>query len=82
MPNTLDFDVVFTELLRLQETGNFAVLGTIIAALLLYVLVVIFARRADKRDKAKVGQYIIFFWVGFITYAPFTPTKQVLLNRV
>ena len=54
-PNALDFDVVFTELTRLHETGNIAVLSAIIVALLLYILVVIFARKADKRDKAKVG---------------------------
>jgi len=54
-PNSLDFDVVFNELTRLHETGNIAVLSTIIAALLLYVLVIIVARRADKRDRAKVG---------------------------
>ena len=54
MPNTLDFDVVFKEFGRLDETGNVAVLSAIIVALLLYFLVVIFGRRADKRDKAKV----------------------------
>ena len=55
MPNTLDFDVVFNELTRLHETGNIGVLSTIITVLLLYLLVVVFARRADKRDKAKVN---------------------------
>ena len=54
MPNKLDFDVVFTELTRIHETGNVAVLCTIIAALLLYFLVCVFARRADKKDRAKV----------------------------
>ena len=54
MPNTLDFDVVFKEFGRLDETGNVAVLSAISVALLLYLLVVIFGRRADKRDKAKV----------------------------
>ena len=54
MPNTLDFDVVFKEFGRLDETGNVTVLSAIIVALLLYLLVVIFGRRADKRDKAKV----------------------------
>ena len=58
MPNTLDFDVVFNELTRLDQTNNIAVLSAIIVVLLLYLLVVIFARRADKRDKAKVG-----FWI-------------------
>ena len=54
MPNKLDFDVVFTELTRIHETGNVAVLCTIIAALLLYFLVCVFARKADKKDRAKV----------------------------
>ena len=55
MPNTLDFDVVFTELGRLDQTGNIAVLCAIIIVLLLYLLVVIFARKADKRDQVKVA---------------------------
>ena len=53
-PNRLDFDVVFTELTRIHETGNVAVLCTIIATLFLYFLVCVFARRADKKDRAKV----------------------------
>ena len=53
-PNKLDFDVVFNELIRIYETGNVAVLCTIIAALLLYFLVCVFARRGDKKDRAKV----------------------------
>ena len=61
MPNTLDFDVVFKEFGRLDETGNVAVLSAIIVALLLYLLVVIFGRRADKRDKAKVKSRNFFF---------------------
>ncbi|XP_068717180.1 polycystin-1-like protein 2 [Montipora capricornis] len=55
MPNKLDFDVVFTELTRIHETGNVAVLCTIIAALLVYFLVCIFARKADKKDCAQTG---------------------------
>ncbi|KAK2571916.1 Polycystin-2 [Acropora cervicornis] len=55
MPNKLDFDMVFNELTRIHETGNVAVLCTIIAALLLYFLVCVFARRADKKDRAKTG---------------------------
>ena len=54
MPNTLNLDVVYTEIKQLDQTGNIAVLGVIIAVLLLYLLVVIFARGADNRDKAKV----------------------------
>lgn len=66
MPNTLDFDVVFTELQRVDETGNVAVLSAIIFVLLLFLLVVIFARKADKQDKLKVQEncsvYVIMSW--------------------
>ena len=55
MPNNLDFDVVFTEIKSIDETGNVVVLSGILAVILLYLLVVIFARRADKRDKTKVN---------------------------
>ncbi|XP_044184816.1 polycystic kidney disease protein 1-like 2 [Acropora millepora] len=55
MPNKLDFNVVFNELTRIHETGNVAVLCTIIATVLLYFLVCVFARRADKKDRAKTG---------------------------
>ncbi|XP_068717189.1 polycystin-1-like protein 2 [Montipora capricornis] len=55
MPNKLDFDVVFTELTRIHETGNVAVLCTIIAALMVYILVCIFAKKADKKDRAQTG---------------------------
>ena len=53
-PNKVDYDVVFTELQQIHETGNVAVLCTIIATMLLYLLVCIFARKADKKDQAKV----------------------------
>ena len=62
MPNKLDFDVVFEEFGRLGETGNVAVLSAIVVALLLYLLVVIFGRRADKRDKTKVKK------LGFLLF--------------
>ena len=66
MPNTLDFDVVFNELTRLQETGNIGVLSAIVTVLLLYLLVVVFARRADKRDKAKVKiKSLCYHWQLF-----------------
>ena len=61
-PNPIDFDVVILELSRLGETGNVAVLCTIITALLLYLLIVVFARRADKQDEKKVGS---FFMLSF-----------------
>ncbi|XP_078351938.1 LOW QUALITY PROTEIN: polycystin-1-like protein 2 [Oculina patagonica] len=54
-PNPIDFDKVFTEFTRLGETGNISVLVTIACAFLLYFVVLIFARRADKRDQDKIS---------------------------
>ena len=54
-PNPIDFDTVLLEMSRLDETGNVAVLATILTVLLLYFVVVIFARRADKIDEYKVS---------------------------
>ena len=48
-------DTVFTELGRLDETGNFGVLLTIIFVFLLYVIAIVLAKRADRRDQAKVS---------------------------
>ena len=48
-------DTVFKELTRLDETGNFGVLLTIILVFLLYVIAIILAKRADGRDQSKVG---------------------------
>ena len=53
-PNPIDFDKVFTEFTRLGETGNISVLVTIACAFLLYFVILIFARRADKEDENKV----------------------------
>lgn len=53
-PNPIDLNVVFKELMRLDETGNISVLLTIIFMFALYVLAIILARRADKKDHEKV----------------------------
>jgi len=53
-PNPIDFDKVFAEFGNLSESGNISVLVTIACAFLLYFVVLIFARRADKRDENKV----------------------------
>ena len=47
-------DTVFKELSRLDETGNFGVLLTIIFVFLLYVIAIILAKKADRKDQAKV----------------------------
>lgn len=57
-PNPIDFDKVFTEFTRLGETGNIAVLVTVTSVFLVYLLLVVFARRADKRDEKKVRQQL------------------------
>ena len=54
-PNPIDFDKVFAEFGNLAESGNISVLVTICCAILIYLVVVVFARRADKRDEEKVG---------------------------
>lgn len=53
-PNPIDFDKVFSEFTQLGETGNISVLVTIAVVFLVYFVVLIFARRADKRDESKV----------------------------
>lgn len=55
-PNPIDLDKVFTEFVNLRESGNIAVLVTIVAIFLLYFVVLVFARRNDKRDEEKVGE--------------------------
>ncbi|XP_048575605.1 uncharacterized protein LOC5520271 isoform X3 [Nematostella vectensis] len=57
-PNPIDFDVVLLELTRLDESGNVAVLVTIIVLLLLYLVTAVFARRADRKDQRKYGPLI------------------------
>ena len=54
-PNPIDFDKVFAEFGNLAESGNISVLVTICCAFLLYIVVIVFARRADKRDESKVS---------------------------
>ena len=53
-PNPIDMDTVFKELSRLDETGNFGVLLTIIFVFLFFIIAIVLARRADRRDQAKV----------------------------
>lgn len=53
-PNPIDMDKVFKELRRLDETGNFGVLLTIIFVFLMYVVAIVLATRADRKDQAKV----------------------------
>lgn len=53
-PNSIDFDKVFTELTRLSETGNVAVIVAISCVFGLYLLLLVWARKADHQDALKV----------------------------
>ena len=54
-PNPIDFDKVFKEFEKLDETGNVAVIATVAVAFTVYLLVLVVARRADRKDSIKVS---------------------------
>ena len=58
-PNPIDFDKVLIEFKRLEETRNVAVIASVVVVFLIYVIVVIFARRADRIDPREVSILII-----------------------
>ena len=54
-PNPIDFNKVLVEFKKLDETGNVAVIVTVMVAFMAYFLVLFVARRVDKRDAARVS---------------------------
>lgn len=54
-PNPIDFEKVWDEFGRLGETGNYVVLATVCSMLGLYLVGLMFARRADNNDESKVS---------------------------
>ena len=54
-PNPIDFDKVWENFGKLAETGNLVVLATVCSIFGMYFIGLVFARRADKNDKTKVG---------------------------
>jgi len=52
-PNPVDFDKVFEGFQNLSD--NIAVLATIVTAFAIYILLVIWLRRMDKRDETIVS---------------------------
>ena len=54
-PNRIDFDKVFVELKRIPETGSVAVIMTVSCVLGLYLILILWVRKADKKDALKVG---------------------------
>ncbi|XP_031571405.1 polycystic kidney disease protein 1-like 2 isoform X3 [Actinia tenebrosa] len=57
-PNPIDFDQVWAGLTSIGETKNFVVLATLCTIFCLYIVTVVFARRADRNDKQKITQAI------------------------
>lgn len=54
-PNPIDFSAVAAGFSSMFETGNVVVLFFVVAMFLIYVLVLVWSRRADKRDTEQVG---------------------------
>ena len=54
-PNPIDFDKVFTEFDRLPESGNVAVMIAVTCVLGFYLLLLVWARKADRQDALKVN---------------------------
>jgi len=52
-PNTIDFSTVF---LKFDLKSQAAVLGTLIGILVIYLLLLIWARHQDKKDIVRVRQ--------------------------
>ena len=53
-PSPIDFDNVFIEFDRLPETGNVAVTVAVSCVFGLYLLLLVWARKADVQDALKV----------------------------
>jgi hypothetical protein len=54
-PNPIDFDKVLVEFKKLEETGNVAVIVTVMVVFMVYFLGFFVARRADKKDAVRVS---------------------------
>ena len=58
-PNPIDFEKVWEQFGLLGETDNFLVLATVCIAYGAYLLGLVWARRADKRDEKKVNNLVV-----------------------
>lgn len=59
-PNPIDFDKVLVEFKKIEETGNVAVIVTVVVAFMVYFVVLVLARRADKKDALRVRFFYCF----------------------
>jgi len=53
-PNTIDFDQVQLGFKSINDPGDVPVIVAVSVVFLLYLIAVVFARRADKRDLEEV----------------------------
>ena len=53
-PNTIDFDQVQLGFKSINDPGDVPVIVAVLLVFLLYLIAVVFARRADKRDLEEV----------------------------
>ena len=77
-PNPIDMDTVFKELSRLDETGNFGVLLTIIFVFLFYIIAIVLAKKADRKDQAKVTTTLKSLKLPFVQFKYNTLIIRVL----
>lgn len=56
-PNKIEFRMVFSKFGDLGKTKNVVVLATVCTMLVLYIIGLMFTRRADRRDKQKVSNH-------------------------
>ena len=57
-PNKIDFKTVFSKFQGIGKDNNFNVLTTVCTLLSLYIICLVFARHADKRDKQKASGHV------------------------
>ena len=72
-PNPIDFEKVWTEFERLGDTGNILVLSTVCAVFGIYIVGLVFARRADNKDLQKVSIILMpieFEWNWVLSSVP------------
>ena len=58
-PNPIDFSAVMDGFSSMFETGNVTVFFFILVIFLIYLLVLVWARRADKKDLQQVTHFLI-----------------------
>lgn len=61
-PNRIEFHKVFGEFTK-NLRKNFVVLATVCSMLLIYLIGLVFTRRADRQDKQKVSKMVAIIFL-------------------